>query len=278
MISTARLTASAIFLATIVVPALAGQTVSDRLLANHRWYLPSTDEKLPTVVAIPGCSGVSLDSPQTDQGRPGHVDDVLFRLHYSSMAERLHDSGFAVLLIDLLSAEGVVNACSGEIAAATIAQYINAAIDLAGSQAYVDASRIFVLGWSMGGGGLIAWLSDADIAQTGVRGAIAVYPSCGGRKPIEAEIPLLMLLGSADDIAEPEECEDLVARSPSRPLITVKAYEGARHGFDIEDAPEVLDIGNGMTVGYQKDAAEAAWQETVAFLESNQPGETGKRQ
>lgn len=278
MTSASRLIVAATLLAALALPALTAQAVDDRLRENHRWYLSSTDEKLPTVVAIPGCSGVSLNSPQSDQGRPGHLDDVLFRLHYPSMAERLRDRGFAVLLVDLLNAEGVVNACSGEIPAPTIAHYITAAINLARNQAFVDGSRIFVLGWSMGGGGLVAWLSDAGIAQSRVRGAIAVYPGCGGREPIEADIPLLMLLGSADDIAEPEECEELVARSPSRHLITVKSYEGARHGFDIEDAPEVLDIGNGMTVGYQKHAAEAAWQETLAFLETNQPGETSKAQ
>lgn len=265
-----RLAIVALILSVMVVPRAASQTVGDRLLENHRWYLPGTDERFPTVVAVPGCSGVSLNSPQTDQGRPGHLDDILFRLHYPVMAERLRDAGFAVLLLDLLNAEGVLNACSGEIEAPKIAQYISAAIDLAKRQPHVDASEIFVLGWSMGGGGVIAWLSNADIDPSAARGAIAIYPGCGGKPPIQAQLPFLMLLGGADDIAEPRECEELVRRSPSKALITVKVYEGARHGFDIEDAPEVLEIGGGMTVGYQEDAAGATWQETMAFLRGHQ--------
>jgi dienelactone hydrolase len=192
------------------------------------------------------------------------------------MAKRLRDAGFAVLLLDLLNAEGVVNACRGEIAAPTIAQYISAAIDLAKSQPYVDPSEIFVLGWSMGGGGVIAWLSDPDIDSTVARSAITIYPGCGGKPSIQAQLPLLMLLGSADDIAEPGECEKLVGRSPSRSLITVEVYEGARHGFDIQDAPEVLDIGGGMTVGYQQEAAREAWQETLEFLRIHRSDEVRK--
>lgn len=257
----------------MAVSAAPAQTVADKLLENHLWYMPASAETLPTIVAVPGCSGVSLNSPQTDQGRPGHRDDVLFRLHYPLMAERLRDAGFAVLLLDLLTAEDVINACGGEIPASTIVEYISAAIDLAKKQPRVDPSEIFVLGWSMGGGGVVAWLSAADIDSTVARGAVAIYPDCDGKPTIQAQIPLLMLLGSADDIAEPEECEELVERSSSQSLINVRVYEGARHGFDIEDAPEVLEIGGGMTVGYQEDAAREAWQEALAFLRNHRSSE-----
>jgi len=50
--------------------------------------------------------------------------------------------------------------------------------------------------------------------------------------------------------------------------ITIANYPDARHGFDIADAPPVLDIGNGMTIGYQKEAAEASWTAILQFLAS----------
>lgn len=71
---------------------------------------------------------------------------------------------------------------------------------------------------------------------------------------------LLKLLGGADDITDALLCEDLVAASPTRSLITVRRYTGARHGVDIVEAPPVLEIGGGMTIGHQPEAAEAAWR------------------
>jgi dienelactone hydrolase len=50
----------------------------------------------------------------------------------------------------------------------------------------------------------------------------------------------------------------------------VEVYPGARHGFDATGAPPVLDIGNGMTVGYQKEAAEASWDRLLSFLAGHQ--------
>jgi dienelactone hydrolase len=46
----------------------------------------------------------------------------------------------------------------------------------------------------------------------------------------------------------------------------VERYPGARHGFDVIGAPEVLEIGDGMTVGYQESAAAASWKRILAFL------------
>ena len=73
--------------------------------------------------------------------------------------------------------------------------------------------------------------------------------------------------GDAEDNAEPRLCDELVDSSPIKGLITVRHYPGARHGFDIQGAPSDLDIGNGMTVGYQEAAANDAWKEFTAFID-----------
>jgi len=76
-----------------------------------------------------------------------------------------------------------------------------------------------------------------------------------------------MLLGDADDIADPRICMALVSESETQPHIRVHRFPGARHGFDVVGAPAVLDIGGDMTVGYQEAAAETAWREILAFLQ-----------
>jgi dienelactone hydrolase len=248
----------------------SAQSLRSRLLEHHRAYVPAKDGVFPTVVAIPGCSGVSLDSPSTDEGRPGDPGDPLFRRHFPRIAKRLRDAGFAVLLVDYLSAEGVLNACNGEIRRERIAEYISEAVGFARSQPFVDAAQVNVIGWSLGGVGLLAWLEQLPEGSAPVRSAIGVYPGCGNAQPWKADVPVLMLLGGADDITPPEQCESLVRSLPDGLRVTVRLYDGARHGFDNEEAPSVVDVGGGRTIGCQSEAAHAAWTEILAFLGASQ--------
>jgi dienelactone hydrolase len=118
----------------------------------------------------------------------------------------------------------------------------------------------------MGGRGVLTWLNSSQSEATPVRSVIGVYPGCGDQRSLTTHVPLLLLLGGADDIADPRICERLLAESSAASEITVHVYPGARHGFDVSAAPPVLDIGGGMTIGYQPAAAESAWREIFAFF------------
>ncbi len=102
--------------------------------------------------------------------------------------------------------------------------------------------------------------------STSVRSAVAVYPNCSGHTTMTIPMPILMLLGGSDDIAIPSVCEDLVDSVPIKQHITIRNYSGARHGFDILDAPPMLDCCGGRTIGYQQVAADASWQAILMFL------------
>ena len=250
----------------LVSSVASGQSLRARIEEHHRVYVPPGAGKFATVVAIPGCSGVSLNSPATDEGRPGDQGDLLFRTHYPRKAERLRDAGFAVFLIDYLSAEHVINACSGEIALERIAEYIAESIAFARAKSFVDTDRIHIIGWSLGGRGLLAWLQALAEENPSVRSVIAVYAGCASAEPWKVVVPMLMLLGGADDIAPPDECQRLVASLPKGQRVSLRLYPGGRHGFDIEGAPPMVDVGGGHTIGNQPEAAQAAWREIVTFL------------
>lgn len=238
-----------------------------RIQDNHFKYVPTGKGPFPTIIAVPGCSGIALPDPDKEANLPNlEEDDRLFRRHYPRMAERLRAEGYAVLLIHVHGAEGLIKACGGEIGAKRVAEYIDASVSWAKRLEFVDKARIHVIGWSMGGGGALEWLSSTGNESESVQSVVAVYPPCASKKPLKNRIPLLMLLGGADDIAEPADCEDLVVASGPNPMITAKLYTDARHGFDIEDAPTELDIGNGKTIGYQEKAAEGTWQEILSFM------------
>lgn len=244
--------------------------LQSRIAENHRLFAPSGEGPFTAIVAVPGCSGVARQSAEAEaeisQLREG---DRLFRGHYPAIAERLSNEGFIVYLIDILTAEGLVKACAEPIPAQRIAEYIDAAVSWVKTMPDVDSSDIHVVGFSMGGWGSLEWLHGPRVEASSVQSVTTVYPGCFDRPPMNIEVPVLMLLGGADDIADPSICEALVEASPIRGMVTVHSYPGARHGFDIQGAPAVVDSGNGMTLGYQKIAADAAWREMLEFIRSS---------
>jgi hypothetical protein len=100
---------------------------------------------------------------------------------------------------------------------------------------------------------------------------VAVYLGCGSRGPWVTGVPVLALLGEADDITPPESCSEILARLPDSARAEVRRYAAARHGFDFTEGPEVLPIGGGMSVGRHPAAGEEAWEELFAFLGAPQP-------
>ncbi len=238
----------------------------DNVGTHHRTFFPTGEGPFPMVVAVPGCSGVSLDGPASDAGRLGDEADRLFRRHYARMAERLRDAGFGVVLVDYLTAEGVPNTCSGEISHERVGEYVAASLEFAQALPSVDLSRIYIVGWSHGGAGVIAWLQALGEGNPPVAGAVAIYPGCSGRDAWVSTVPVLVLLGEADDITPPESCDAILRGLPDGAHVQVRRYAGARHGFDFTEGPEVLPIGGGMTVGRNPAAGEQAWEEIFAFL------------
>ena len=259
-------------LAVLLVSGALAQPTPDHIAENHRAFFPQGDGPFPAVVAIPGCSGVSLDGPATDEGRPGDEADRLFRRHYPRMAERLREGGFGVVLVDYLTPEGVANTCSGETSHERVGEYVAASLEFARSLPQLDPSRLYVIGWSHGGAGVIAWLQSLAVeARQPVAGAVAVYPGCGARGPWSSSVPVLVILGAADDITPPEDCDRVLDRLPHNARAEVRYYADARHGFDFTEGPEVLAIGGGMSVGRNPSAGEQAWEEIFAFLRREPP-------
>ena len=260
----------AMFAQSYTAHSASSEKLQKLIAENHRAYVPSQSGQFPTVIVIPGCSGVALESSEAEAAiHQLTKDDLLFRAHYPRIAKRLSNEGFVVYLINILASEGLITACGASMPAERIAQYIDAAIAWVKTRPFVDASDIHVIGFSMGGKGTLAWLHGPRSEASLVQSVTTVYPQCRNREPLTIAVPVLMLLGDADDIADPMLCDALVDSSPIKGLITVRHYPGARHGFDIEGAPSVLDIGNGRTVGYQEAAANSAWKELTAFIGVN---------
>ena len=242
------------------------QEIQTKIDANHKVYIPHGKGPFPVIIAVPGCSGVSFNGIETDSGRPGDEGDRLFRRHYPRMAKRLQEAGYLVLLIDYLTAEGVLNTCGWEIHPKRVGEYIKEAISFVKTIPNADSARINVIGWSHGGQGVLEWLANLDEEPNGVLSAVTVYPGCSGSNPWESSLPILMILGEADDIALPSVCNSLIKSLPKQANIKVLSYPEARHGFDMTEGPTVLSVGNGLSVGRNPKAGDDAWQEILKFL------------
>jgi dienelactone hydrolase len=251
-------------LITIAMPSLA-QDVSERLQGHVIDYVPAADAPLPAILAIPGCSGVSLNSPLTDKGG-GSPTDPIFRRHYPRVAEQLRDEGYAVFLLDYQTAEGFVSACRGEVPAPTVATYVIAAIRQVAADSRVDTERVYLIGWSLGGAGLLHALSQIDPSR--VASAIAIYPGCTRVPPWTHDLPVFLFLGEADDITPAKTCRSLVEELEADHVATF-SYANAHHGYDATEAPPSISTGRGTTVGYNAAAAEATWTKIHEILSSD---------
>jgi dienelactone hydrolase len=246
---------------------LAGQDISKRLAGHVHFYEPPGEAVHPAVLAVPGCSGVSLEPPDTDRGG-GSPTDSLFRRHYPEVAAELADSGYVVALLDYLGAEGVVNACRGEVPISRVGEYARAAFDVLRSHPQVDQSRMYVVGWSLGGSAVLAALA-AGFDQALVAGIALLYPGCQAASAWPGDVRVHLFAGGTDDITLASECEAFVTEL-DRPSVRLTVYRHARHGFDVPAAPSVIGTGRGTTVGYDPDAAVAAWS-SIHDLFSKRP-------
>jgi len=210
-------------------------------------------ERSPAVVVLHGCSGISS--------------------HSTRIADHLGSWGYVALAVDSLGPRGIANRCtsSGYPEQAFDAY---AALRYLAQQGFVDATRIAVLGQSMGGIATL-YAVDRDMAAQyfteRFRAAIAYYPACFLPK-VSLTAPTLILIGESDDWSPAESCREMVAHAqPDSAPIALHVYPDAHHAFDVA----ALQPGRrafGHSVEYNEFAAKDAEEKTRAFLVAHLAG------
>jgi dienelactone hydrolase len=195
---------------------------------------------------VPGCSGFAAVNG---------VDP------YDERASELQAGGYVVVFVDYL---GGFNNC-GHVSHAQIGEEILEAVTWACAQAGVDPGRISVIGWSYGGGGVLAALRAMPPGPPMLVKAVMYYPDCRGETPWSvAGVSALMLMGAIDDVARPALCEAVAKGAPPDALRTI-LYPDARHSFDVRSLPARAEYPFG-TIGYNAEAAKASWATVLDFL------------
>jgi dienelactone hydrolase len=187
----------------------------EALRPHFRDYRPPGSGPFPALLLVSGCSGFS---------RRGDA--------YTGLAEQWRDKGYAVVFVDFLAARGR-DRCFGDVAVADIGNDVLAVARDLQRQPSVKRSGIVAVGWSLGGGGVLAALGRlAHGEDSPLQAVIAYYPVCGSIAPWDAGIPALALMGAADKVARPAVCQELFARLPAGVTVETRVYPEAEHGFN----------------------------------------------
>ena len=208
---------------------------------------PDGDGPFPAVVVLHGCNG--------------------FFGGYAEIADQLKSWGYVALLVDSFGPRGLGARCGiGSPEQPTDAY---AALKYLSREPAVDAARIAVLGYSMGGEsalitvvrGLIDRLFPEKFAA-----AIAYYPGCrGGSAAVNA--PTLILIGAEDNRTPAAACREMVAQPHEGGApIDLIVYPGAHHNFNLRT---VTGPHPGYTLEYNEAAATDAEEKMRAFLAAN---------
>ena len=217
--------------------------------ADYRSFQPDGPGPHPAVILLSGCDGF----------RPSNAPAV-----YERRAEHLRALGQIVVFADYLGRRGL-KTCAGPVTHEDAARDLVSAAAWLASQPGVDASRVTAMGWSYGGRAVLVALARHSEKQLIFSRAVVYYPDCRALEPWNTRLPVLMLLGGADDMTRAKLCLDTVKGLAAPAAVKTVVYPGALHAFDVPELPAKMRYGFG-TIGYQPDAAASAQKEVDQFL------------
>ena len=151
--------AASIALILMSVSHVVAQTVE----GGYKIFRPEGPVPHPAVVFLSGCSGFT----------PSFAPK-----HYELVAQQFRTKGYVVVFADYLGRRGLTD-CHGFRISEAAGDLVAAATWLK-SQPSIDASRITAIGWSFGGGVVLATLNEYNIEQLIFTRAIVYYSMWNG--------------------------------------------------------------------------------------------------
>ncbi len=218
--------------------------------------VPAGTGRFPVVALVPGCSGFRNDR---------------FRSRFDWYVEKLIERGFATVRIDYLGSRGVREPCADAntgIWEPRISADLEHAAKALATDARLDATRLFVVGWSLGGGGVLAYLSR--LPHGGAAAfcrAVVYYPTCRSVRHLNGRIPTLLFLPELDNIQPVSFCDSLMSALDDKKLVSVRRFESSHHAFDLVELPVMTVAAAQATVAANPAAAKIAWDELLAFFD-----------
>jgi dienelactone hydrolase len=226
-----------------------------------RGYLrrPAGVAPFPAVVLLHGCDG-----------SPEPLDQL--------WGARIAGWGYATLTIDRFGPRGLKNTCIPGRAPKDTAFDAYQALNFLVQQPFVDATRVFVVGFSQGG---LLSLSSVErgtmehVSKNKFRAAAAFYPPCLAiQGPMT--VRTLILIGESDDWTPADACRKLVAgqddlgvsrQKSDDPPMQLIVYPDAYHAFDLPNLQTPMTY-FGHHIEFNRTASEQSSDALQEFLNS----------
>jgi dienelactone hydrolase len=199
---------------------------------------PDGGGPFPAVVVLHGCRGFF----------GGSVEIV----------DQLKSWGYVALAVDSFGLWEIGERCGNGLDEQATDAY--AALEYLSGEPSVDATRIAVLGYSMGGESALSTVERGSKFAA----AIAYYPCCRGHSAV-VNAPTLILIGAEDNHTPAAFCREMVA-SPHEggAAIDLIVYPGAHHNFNFRVLTGPRSPG--YWIEYNEAAAQDAEAKMRAFL------------
>ena len=215
---------------------------------------PNGKGPFPAVVLLHSCAGVHP--------------------HTNVWSDFLTARGYAVLTVDSFGSREL-GRCPNSVhpinfARSEMVADAYGALDYLAAQPDIDANRVYVMGFSVGGFTINMLATRPSLSRDGrsFKGAISLYAPC----PYEERLtfPTMVVIGSLDGIeAEVRSCKVAIERKTS-PDLEAHILEGVYHAFDQDRGPIIrYDVG-GRPMLYDRRALRKSEQLVEAFLATHQ--------
>ena len=241
------LTAFAILLASCAAPT--GRPTDSEPTDFYFWQPAVTDEPRGWILMLPGASGLTV------------LDDDR---HYPETATVFNELGFDVLMVDYKPAFRASRNPPESSSSEKIAWVTERAVTWMWHEHPRTKTRQGTLvAWSLGAEGALRIVNDSRKTRSlQLDAAVLYYPSNFEQQRLANSVPLLILVGDADDLTPADVARKLVAsRADDAAPVELVVYPGAQHGFDIESlkTPRTIRLlplyGPSATFQYDEKAA-----------------------
>lgn len=185
----------------------------------------------------------------------------------AAIGERVAAWGYVALFVDDFATRGLKESCAVDLRQAGADAY--GALAYLSSLPSVDPARVAAVGFSQGGDTALKIATSGGMRAPPGQGAVfravaAFYPPCANVAGAAVDIPALIVVGAKDEVTPARDCAELAKRQQPG-MVKFVVYPGAAHAFDLTEFGAGRQI-LGMTLAYDRNAAQRSWAELRAFL------------